>query len=82
MIEELVRMISEREQLGVSTELKWLKGHAQDKGNIAADALAVNGARVGRDERRKEEARVRAEANATIPMREEEEDEDQASNWL
>lgn len=73
-------MIDDRDKRGVATELKWLKGHAQDKGNIAADALAVNGARMGRDERRSDEARARAEENATMPL--EDDEAEHAADWL
>lgn len=32
-----------------SVKFVWVKGHAKDEGNIAADGLAVNGARAGRE---------------------------------
>jgi ribonuclease HI len=40
--------IEEREILGKKTYFVWVKGHANNEGNIAADQLAVEGARMGR----------------------------------
>jgi ribonuclease HI len=37
--------IEERQLAGAKTRFQWVKGHANDPGNVAADALAVNGAR-------------------------------------
>ena len=45
LVEEIVRKIAERDALGVKTSFEWVKGHAADPGNSAADQLAVNGAR-------------------------------------
>lgn len=45
LVEQIVNRIDERSAAGGTTEFKWLKGHANDPGNVAADALAVNGAR-------------------------------------
>ncbi|KAK7921109.1 RNase H domain protein [Apiospora marii] len=43
---ELVReKIDDRDALGTSTLFQWIKGHADDPGNVAADNLAVLGAR-------------------------------------
>lgn len=53
IVEEIVRIMDERARVGAGTELKWLKGHASDAGNTAADALAVNGARMGKELRLK-----------------------------
>ena len=39
--------IEEREGLGVRTGFEWIKGHANNKGNVEADRLAVDGARKG-----------------------------------
>lgn len=41
--------IEEREMLGVGTWFVWVKGHANDEGNIAADKLAVDGAYMRRE---------------------------------
>lgn len=41
IVEEVVRLIQERKG---KTDFKWVKGHAMDEGNEAADVLAVKGA--------------------------------------
>ncbi|KAL1625842.1 hypothetical protein SLS54_003314 [Diplodia seriata] len=45
LVEAIVARIEEREKLGTKTIFTWLKGHADDPGNVAADQLAVQGAR-------------------------------------
>jgi len=40
--------IEERDFLKRGTHFVWVKGHANDEGNIAADRLAVEGATMGR----------------------------------
>ncbi|KAL2351217.1 putative ribonuclease H [Cryomyces antarcticus] len=46
LVESIVNKIEERiNEYGVQTTFKWLKGHANDPGNVAADELAVQGAR-------------------------------------
>ncbi|KAK5143037.1 hypothetical protein LTR04_002031 [Oleoguttula sp. CCFEE 6159] len=46
LVESIVNKIEERiNKYGVQTTFKWLKGHANDPGNVAADELAVQGAR-------------------------------------
>ncbi|TKA64464.1 hypothetical protein B0A49_07084 [Cryomyces minteri] len=46
LVESIVNKIEERiNDYGVQTIFKWLKGHANDPGNVAADELAVQGAR-------------------------------------
>ncbi|KAF2840306.1 ribonuclease H-like protein [Patellaria atrata CBS 101060] len=44
LVEAIVLKIEEREAAGVQTKFTWLKGHANDPGNVAADNLAVRGA--------------------------------------
>jgi len=44
LVEDVVKKIEERELCGTQTNFVWLKGHADDPGNIAADKLAVEGA--------------------------------------
>ena len=48
LIKGIREYIEEREMLGVGTWFVWVKGHANDEGNIAADRLAVDGAHMGR----------------------------------
>ncbi|KAJ9601987.1 hypothetical protein H2200_013546 [Cladophialophora chaetospira] len=48
LVADVRERIEEREQLGKATYFVWVKGHAQNEGNIAADRLAVEGARSGR----------------------------------
>ena len=45
LVENILGRIEERQRLGVKTEFEWIKGHAQNEGNVAADKLAVDGAR-------------------------------------
>ena len=45
LIEDVLAKIEERTALGVRTNFQWIKGHADDPGNVAADRLAVKGAR-------------------------------------
>ena len=45
LIQAIRERIDERERLGTGTQFIWVKGHANDPGNIAADHLAVAGAR-------------------------------------
>jgi ribonuclease HI len=49
LVADIRERIVEREQLGKVTYFVWVKGHAQNEGNIAADRLAVEGARGARD---------------------------------
>jgi ribonuclease HI len=46
LIEAILNRIEERNLCKAKTEFTWVKGHANNPGNQAADALAVNGARV------------------------------------
>ncbi|KAI9652340.1 MAG: hypothetical protein M1831_006887 [Alyxoria varia] len=50
LIESILNKIDERFRLKAKTEFEWVKGHANDPGNVAADQLAVNGARVAKGE--------------------------------
>ena len=45
LIEHILSMIEERRGLNVQTGFEWIKGHANNPGNEAADRLAVDGAR-------------------------------------
>lgn len=45
LVEAIVARVEERDKLGTTTLFTWLKGHADDPGNVAADQLAVQGAR-------------------------------------
>lgn len=47
LVEVIIMKIRERDGLNVQTRFEWVKGHADDPGNVAADNLAVNGARLG-----------------------------------
>lgn len=49
LIEKILNKIDERVGLGSNTEFEWLKGHANDPGNEAADRLAVGAANLARD---------------------------------
>jgi ribonuclease HI len=49
LVADIRERIEERERLGKLTYFVWVKGHATNEGNIAADRLAVAGARYGRD---------------------------------
>lgn len=47
LVEAILGKIEERTELRVKTLFEWVKGHATDPGNQAADRLAVNGAHQG-----------------------------------
>lgn len=44
LVERVRALIAERDRAGSSTTFTWVKGHADDIGNVGADALAVQGA--------------------------------------
>lgn len=48
LVQEVRTRIEEREGLGRGTYFVWVKGHNGDRGNVEADRLAVEGARLGR----------------------------------
>ena len=47
-MQDIREAIEERDSLKRATFFVWVKGHANDEGNIQADRLAVDGARMGR----------------------------------
>lgn len=46
IIRVILEKMEERTKAGGNTFFQWVKGHATDRGNIAADMLAVRGARM------------------------------------
>jgi ribonuclease HI len=52
LIEPIIARKREREMCGAKTDFKWIKGHANDPGNTAADLLAVQGSRFSTPELR------------------------------
>jgi ribonuclease HI len=45
LVEPIIARIRERHMCRAKTDFKWIKGHANDPGNVAADLLAVQGSR-------------------------------------
>jgi ribonuclease HI len=45
LVEPIIARIRERDMCRAKTDFKWIKGHANDPGNVAADLLAVQGSR-------------------------------------
>ncbi|XPS67853.1 Ribonuclease H [Ascochyta lentis] len=52
LVEPIVSRVCEREACKAKTKFQWIKGHANDPGNVAADQLAVNGSRYSTPELR------------------------------
>ncbi|ERF73555.1 hypothetical protein EPUS_08762 [Endocarpon pusillum Z07020] len=78
LIQEVRSRIEEREGLGRGTYFVWVKGHNGDRGNVEADRLAVEGARLGRGLTAEDVARERADGTGADAdaVRDEEEDEE------
>lgn len=66
LVMDIREKIEERDLLKKGTYFVWVKGHASDAGNIAADRLAVEGATRGRGITADVEAREAAERAATV----------------
>ena len=45
LVESVLAKMDERSALNSQTLFEWIKGHANHPGNVAADKLAVDGAR-------------------------------------
>jgi ribonuclease HI len=45
LVQAVLARMKLRKGQGGATEYTWVKGHAKDAGNVAADALAVRGAK-------------------------------------
>ncbi|KAJ8115004.1 hypothetical protein OPT61_g3243 [Boeremia exigua] len=45
LVEPIISRVCEREACKAKTKFQWIKGHANDPGNVAADQLAVQGSR-------------------------------------
>jgi ribonuclease HI len=52
LVEPIIARIRERDMCRAKTDFKWIKGHANDPGNVAADLLAVQGSRTSTPELR------------------------------
>lgn len=48
LIESILERVELRNALGAATNFQWLRGHANNEGNVEADRLAVAGARKAR----------------------------------
>lgn len=76
LIQEVRARIEEREGLGRGTYFVWVKGHNGDRGNVEADRLAVEGARLGRRVTLEDVAGERVDVAGAGAAADEEEDED------
>lgn len=51
LVQDLLKKIRQRDDVGAKTNFKWVKGHGDDTWNIAVDALAVAGAKAALSKR-------------------------------
>jgi ribonuclease HI len=58
LIMPIIDRIRDRERCGAKTKLNWIKGHANDPGNTAADLLAVQGSRCSTPKEREVDIRT------------------------
>lgn len=49
LVEAILDKMEYRQKLGSKTDLKWIKGHANEPGNVAADGLAVTAAQAAKE---------------------------------
>jgi ribonuclease HI len=46
LVKAVRKVMDARDKAGTRTVIRWIKGHASDQGNVAADKLAVQGAKL------------------------------------
>lgn len=79
LVQEVREKIEIRDRVGKKTYFVWIKGHANDEGNVAADRLAVEGAMMGNAPERPEgETQQVEEPTHTTKPEENAEDEERA----